>query len=99
MIRRPPRSTLFPYTTLFRSEPVHPEMALLARRWAVEQLGDLRGGVAWDLYGGIGDAAVELAGRGAQVASVGVDEAAVGWGGGRGSARPIRVIDWWGADL
>src|SRR3712207_7016830 len=23
MIRRPPRSTLFPYTTLFRSEPVH----------------------------------------------------------------------------
>src|SRR5687768_18084289 len=24
MIRRPPRSTLFPYTTLFRS-PVHPE--------------------------------------------------------------------------
>src|SRR3712207_8108327 len=24
MIRRPPRSTLFPYTTLFRSHPVHP---------------------------------------------------------------------------
>src|SRR2546429_2789932 len=23
MIRRPPRSTLFPYTTLFRSEPSH----------------------------------------------------------------------------
>src|SRR5260370_31031448 len=23
MIRRPPRSTLFPYTTLFRSEPGH----------------------------------------------------------------------------
>src|SRR5271169_5120989 len=23
MIRRPPRSTLFPYTTLFRSSPVH----------------------------------------------------------------------------
>src|SRR2546430_12435462 len=23
MIRRPPRSTLFPYTTLFRSGPVH----------------------------------------------------------------------------
>src|SRR5688572_31853109 len=23
MIRRPPRSTLFPYTTLFRSEPAH----------------------------------------------------------------------------
>src|SRR3712207_7584656 len=32
MIRRPPRSTLFPYTTLFRSEEVHgvqprPELA------------------------------------------------------------------------
>src|SRR5207248_7183305 len=25
MIRRPPRSTLFPYTTLFRSHPHHPE--------------------------------------------------------------------------
>src|SRR5205085_7776288 len=26
MIRRPPRSTLFPYTTLFRSQPpLHPE--------------------------------------------------------------------------
>src|SRR3712207_8189048 len=24
MIRRPPRSTLFPYTTLFRSAPHHP---------------------------------------------------------------------------
>src|SRR5258708_14491583 len=24
MIRRPPRSTLFPYTTLFRSDPVGP---------------------------------------------------------------------------
>src|SRR2546422_2313649 len=30
MIRRPPRSTLFPYTTLFRS-PV-PELALLSRK-------------------------------------------------------------------
>src|SRR5438067_4932525 len=25
MIRRPPRSTLFPYTTLFRSEPLLPD--------------------------------------------------------------------------
>src|SRR2546426_5205800 len=29
MIRRPPRSTLFPYTTLFRSRPAHhPEIAV-----------------------------------------------------------------------
>src|SRR5476649_3061127 len=27
MIRRPPRSTLFPYTTLFRSAPVFPRAA------------------------------------------------------------------------
>src|SRR3712207_7928475 len=31
MIRRPPRSTLFPYTTLFRSEAVDREVALGAR--------------------------------------------------------------------
>src|SRR3712207_9140515 len=37
MIRRPPRSTLFPYTTLFRSEafrqPVHADRAALAAEW------------------------------------------------------------------
>src|SRR2546426_5609912 len=27
MIRRPPRSTLFPYTTLFRSHTIHPRIA------------------------------------------------------------------------
>src|SRR5687768_18275637 len=30
MIRRPPRSTLFPYTTLFRSTPVTPEQTAAA---------------------------------------------------------------------
>src|SRR2546427_8702814 len=38
MIRRPPRSTLFPYTTLFRSDPIWSERASPAqfagpRRW------------------------------------------------------------------
>src|SRR3989442_11966805 len=28
MIRRPPRSTLFPYTTLFRSVRIHPRFTL-----------------------------------------------------------------------
>src|SRR3712207_8972187 len=41
MIRRPPRSTLFPYTTLFRSLLVAPRV----RRRAVEQRGE-RGGRA-----------------------------------------------------
>src|SRR3712207_7975434 len=39
MIRRPPRSTLFPYTTLFRSE------VRVGRREAVEGLVDDRAGV------------------------------------------------------
>src|SRR5256885_6680627 len=38
MIRRPPRSTLFPYTTLFRS-PAHPAVALpIAELQRVEHL-------------------------------------------------------------
>src|SRR5258706_7343226 len=31
MIRRPPRSTLFPYTTLFRSTPQNPTLLAVAR--------------------------------------------------------------------
>src|SRR3712207_6940674 len=37
MIRRPPRSTLFPYTTLFRSPPTH-------RRHGVDHRRSPRGG-------------------------------------------------------
>src|SRR2546429_6796046 len=32
MIRRPPRSTLFPYTTLFRSPPKHTQKAVGKQR-------------------------------------------------------------------
>src|SRR2546426_2889940 len=38
MIRRPPRSTLFPYTTLFRSQPtpsIDRVQEVVARRWRV----------------------------------------------------------------
>src|SRR3712207_7433841 len=38
MIRRPPRSTLFPYTTLFRSEPL--VEAVAEDRVAVDDRGD-----------------------------------------------------------
>src|SRR3712207_8058185 len=34
MIRRPPRSTLFPYTTLFRSEPVRDAHSLMLESFA-----------------------------------------------------------------
>src|SRR2546422_1623528 len=37
MIRRPPRSTLFPYTTLFRSDPI-PLRLVLALRDLVDPL-------------------------------------------------------------
>src|SRR5689334_25381451 len=37
MIRRPPRSTLFPYTTLFRSRPRQPERPRRAARERPDQ--------------------------------------------------------------
>src|SRR5256885_8023163 len=48
MIRRPPRSTLFPYTTLFRSQnallALDPQLALLPRAGLVHRLDkDTRG--------------------------------------------------------
>src|SRR3712207_9238753 len=33
MIRRPPRSTLFPYTTLFRSHGSHPDPVTRYAKW------------------------------------------------------------------
>src|SRR3982750_4025635 len=41
MIRRPPRSTLFPYTTLFRSCPIIPEMGS-GLFWGVRGTGGVR---------------------------------------------------------
>lgn len=73
-------------------EPANPEMATIARHWAVEQLGDVRGAVVWDLCGGIGDTAAELAARGAEVVSVDADEKAIAWARARDAARPIRFI-------
>src|SRR2546428_8666856 len=42
MIRRPPRSTLFPYTTLFRSVRLPPAHDRPARRRLGPRLGDVR---------------------------------------------------------
>ena len=64
-------------------EQVNPGMGALARRWAVDQLGEVRGRRIWDLYGGIGDTAVLLAERGAEVVSVDADEKAIAWARGR----------------
>src|SRR5256885_6513542 len=50
MIRRPPRSTLFPYTTLFRS------MHSSVQKWSAEFLGTL-----WLTLGGCGAAVLAAA--------------------------------------
>src|SRR3989442_5695525 len=86
MIRRPPRSTLFPYTTLFRSVPrdlgrVAAPQAHRAARVAVElhrpllPAGEARGDAA-DVGGGV----VGEAGRGGGRRD----------GGGGGGHRPLR---------
>src|SRR3712207_7797876 len=53
MIRRPPRSTLFPYTTLFRSE-----VTATARRWVGDQPSEGAPGVSSTLSPQTGDAAL-----------------------------------------
>jgi 23S rRNA (uracil1939-C5)-methyltransferase len=88
-------ATGFPATAF---EQVNPGMGALARRWAVDQLGEVRGCRIWDLYGGIGDTAVLLAERGAEVVSVDADEKAIDWARRRGAAAgaaaavPVRFI-------
>jgi 23S rRNA (uracil1939-C5)-methyltransferase len=69
-------ATGFPATAF---EQVNPGMGMITRRWAVEQLGDVRSQTVWDLYGGIGDTAALLVERGADVVSVDADEKAVSW--------------------
>jgi 23S rRNA (uracil1939-C5)-methyltransferase len=57
----------FPATAF---EQVNPVMGDRVRRWAVEQLGDLAGCRAWDLYAGVGETSALLVERGARVESV-----------------------------
>lgn len=82
-------ATGFPATAF---EQVNPEMGSIARAWAVEQLGDVRGAVVWDLYGGIGDTAALLADRGAHVVSVDADEKAIDWARRRAMPAAVRFI-------
>src|SRR5207247_592648 len=82
-------ATGFPATAF---EHVNPEMGTIARRWATEQRGDVRGAVVWELDGGIGDTAVAVGDRGAQVVSVDADEKAIDWARRREVPRPVRFI-------
>src|SRR5574341_2300952 len=75
MIRRPPRSTLFPYTTLFRSGGLHLEQDRLAAQEQERGVAERRrqGRCANDEVDG------QDAARGAELRK-----------GGRGPARPLR---------
>src|SRR5438128_7602445 len=64
MIRRPPRSTLFPYTTLFRSRLV-PDVALEANTSPGNYVAE---NGSWWFVGGTSDAAPQWAGLAAELA-------------------------------
>ena len=70
-------STGFPAVAF---EQVNADLAQAIRARAVDSLGDVSGKVVWDLYGGVGDTAELLAGRGATAWSVDCDRSAVEWG-------------------
>src|SRR5687767_15734696 len=51
MILRPPRSTLFPYTTLFRSKAIRAGAWQLSKPWG-ERISDCECGWQWRAYTG-----------------------------------------------
>jgi len=83
-------SETFPATVF---EQVHPAMGDRVRAWALEQLGDLMGQHAWDLYAGIGETTIALAHGGATVESVESDRRAVALAERRGPATGITRHD------
>jgi 23S rRNA (uracil1939-C5)-methyltransferase len=82
------RRTGFPVTAF---EQVNRQLAHAIRVAAVEALGDVRGRVVWDLYGGVGDTAELLADRGACAWTVDSHRSAVEWGRQHGTARVTRI--------
>ena len=64
-------------------EQSNPILADEIRREAVASLGNVDGDIVWDLYGGVGETAALLAGRGATAWSVDADRAAKEWAGER----------------
>jgi len=60
-------------------EQVHPTLAAQIRSEAVEVVAPRQGERVWDLYGGVGDTARQMAERGADVWSVDADRGAIEW--------------------
>src|SRR3712207_7577200 len=62
MIRRPPRSTLFPYTTLFRSLPGSCGVLMLEHREELERSGDgaRSASIGWDGPAGVTRMSIEV---------------------------------------
>ncbi len=67
-------------------EQINPELAVRIREQAVLWLGEVEGRVVWDLYCGVGDTALLLAGRGGRVYGVDWDREAIEWARGRWGA-------------
>src|SRR6266511_6481691 len=94
MIRRPPRSTLFPYTTLFRSLAVGHDRVVVQHRGAVDvlfQLAHDRGldaelGGDLGLAGGAAETDGELVGGLLQLAAAGAHRAA-------GPVGPAQLVE------
>src|SRR5260370_32249345 len=87
MIRRPPRSTLFPYTTLFRSERVERQTTMFKRIAAIIAIFGCTA-LAWAILGSTifyrtYNAESGLSGR---VAST--------WGAPQGQASPAIAREW-----
>ena len=73
-------------------EQVHPAFGDRVRRFAVEQLGDVRGLKVWDLYAGIGETTSQLLAAGATVESVELDPRAVALAGPEVGERVRRIV-------
>jgi len=80
-------------------EQVHPEFGDRIRTDALAGLGDVTGRVVWDLYAGMGEAAIRLAEHGAEVWAVEADRRAVDWGAAEGRSRGLGDRLQWRAGL
>src|SRR2546427_13097864 len=90
MIRRPPRSTLFPYTTLFRSDPAF-HCQWLTEAYRVTRTGGCLYGFISDVTRGDFEWCVGAAGGRAERPPAWRQKKRTAGGLGRGPGRPARA--------